>query len=477
MEITSVYFGLLTVISVLIYYRVEHKFRALLLTILSGAFIATYSFNLLLYVIGYSLFNFYIGIKIHEPHNRKLYFNAGIFINILQLALFKYVSFTIGPILHVLNITYDISLISGIIIPVGLSFFTLQGIGYLINIKMGWEKPEKSFVLFFLYIAFFPRFLSGPIDRSNFFLPQLRVNQVFDEKKIIEGLRLVLFGLFKKLAIANQLALVVNDSYYSLNSYDDNSIWVTFIIQPLYLYFDFSGYTDIARGVAWTLGIRLRPNFRQPFMSVNISEFWKRFHISLGSWFQDYVFTRTLFKVRKWRLNPNFVALFLTWMLFGIWHGAGWNFMLLGLLQTIAIYYEYSTKKWRARLFSKLPDFYNRWIGRILTYFFYSISLVFFFATNTSSTLNFFLGLNFRSESLGSNIRVEEFILTMIFAICFLVFEVIKNDYCITYTKIEALWFGNTNRNRIFRWTIYFILVTFVIIFSSNGQEFLYFKF
>ncbi len=342
---------------------------------------------------------------------------------------------------------------------------------------MGWEKPEKNFVYFLLYMAFFPRFLSGPIDRSNKFLPQLKVNQSFNEQNITEGFRLVLFGLFKKIAIANQLALIVSSAYASLNSSDENALWVIFLVQPLFLYFDFSGYTDIAFGIARAFGIELRPNFNQPFMSENVSNFWKRFHISLSSWFHDYVFMRTLFKVRKWKKKAPIFSLFATWMLFGVWHGGGWNFVLLGLLQAIAIYYEYSTRKWRVHIFSKLPGFLRRWMGRILTYLFYSASLVFFFANDMSSVFVFFSKMSQGNYMWPVGIRVEVFILVLVFSISFLIFEIIQSDYSNTYNRIESFWNVNKTKNKLLRWALYFILITMVIVFNANVQQFIYHQF
>jgi D-alanyl-lipoteichoic acid acyltransferase DltB (MBOAT superfamily) len=478
MDITSLYFISLSVISIFIYYLLRNEYRVLFLALLSAAFIATYSYILLIYVLAYALINYFIGLKIPDTRFRKLLFITGIVFNLTQLLLLKYVTFTINPLFELLNIGLDLTIISRIIIPVGVSFFTLQGIGYLINVKLGWEKPEKNFIYFLLYISFFPRFLSGPIDRSNHFLPQLRINKTFDGAQVAAGFRLILFGLFKKVAIANQLAPIVNDAYSNLGTSDENSLWVILLVQPLYLYFDFSGYTDIAFGIARAFGIELRPNFNRPFMSESMTEFWKRFHISLSSWFHDYVFIRTSFRYRKWGRKASNFALFLTWILFGIWHGAGWNFMLLGFLQALAIYYEFSTKKMRIRIFSKLPDILSVWLGRIFTYLFYAISLVFFFAPDMNSVCTFFTELPLLDSNLPEWIIKEEvFFMVLFFIIIILLFEVIKNDFSNILNKIESFWLSNNNINRIFRWAIYFIVISIILIFKSSVQQFVYFQF
>lgn len=472
MEITSLNFILLFILSVIIYYLITDSYRIVFLSILSCLFIGTHSINLLLYVLAYTIVNFIIGIALPNSKYKKALFRIGIVISLSQLILLKYISSTIDPIL---SITLKLSLISELIIPVGISFFTLQGIGYLINIKMGWERPERNFIHFLVYIAFFPRFLSGPIDRSNHFLPQLKTKQLFIEQNLIQGLRLVLFGLFKKVVIANQLATVVSSAYLNMASPNDFPLWVVLLVQPLYLYFDFSGYSDIAIGIARTFGIVLRPNFNRPFFSENMTAFWKRFHISLSSWFHDYIFLRSVYRYRKYGLNGSVIALFFTWIIFGIWHGAGWSFMLLGMLQGTVIYYEYRTKRWRIKLFSNIPRILGKWIGRFLTYLFFSISLVFFFAEDINSAFGTLSRLFQNHFVLPADIRIEGFALTL--AILTMVFETIKNDYGSVYNRIESFWYSNKIGMRPFRWAVYFVLISMVIVLNNDFQQFIYFQF
>lgn len=477
MQITSLYFIVLSIISVFIYYLLNHRYRALFLTLLSCGFIATYSYILLIYVTAYAFVNYLIGLKIPESRSKKALFIMGLVINITQLVLLKYVSFTLNPLFHLLQLDLDLTVISRIIIPVGVSFFTMQGIGYLVNIKMGWEKPEANFIHFLLYLIFYPRFLSGPIDRSNHFIPQLKEKQLFNEQKVVDGLRLILFGLFKKVAIANQLAPVVLGAYTELDSADTNSLLIVLLIQPIYLYFDFSGYTDIAFGVARTFGLELRPNFRRPFLAETVTDFWKRFHISLASWFHDYVYMRTFFKYRKWGKNATTFALFVTWLLFGIWHGAGWTFMLLGILQALAIYYEFSTKRWRNKVFSKMPEVPRILMGRILTYLFYGISLVFFFAPDMNSVFLFFSKLFPLEFFVPLGIRNEIYLLVIFFVLVLMALEIIQNDFGKAFSKLEAYWLGKQGMSTVVRWGLYLLIITVVIVFNKDVQQFVYFQF
>lgn len=479
MEITSIDFVLLSIISIFIFYQLNNKYRVIYLTILSCAFIASYNYYLLVYIIAYALINYYIGIKIPDSKYKKILYRTGIFINLSQIIILRYSSFAIDPLFRLFNVNSQISRLSEIILPIGISYFTLQGIGYIVNVKMGWEKPEKKFLHFLLYIIFYPKFLSGPIERSNHFLPQLQANTPFNEQKVTDGLRIALFGFFKKLAIANPLAPYIHSAYANLNSGDGYSFWILFLLQPLYLYFDFSGYTDIAIGMAKTLSIELLPNFNRPFLSENMTTFWKRFHISLSSWFNDYVFRQLSFKYRKWGIYASIYSVLVTWILFGIWHGAGWNFMCLGLLMALAINYEFFTKKIRVKMFSRVPDFFRIWFSRMITYLFYCVAMVFFFSPNINAAFTYFsklTRLNGPKLSLIGPLSLTPFPV-LFYIIIFLTLEIIQNDYSNTYSKIEHFWSDDKKRRRIFRWAIYTMAITILYVAGNKVHQFEYVNF
>ncbi len=470
MEITSIPFVLLVIASVIVYYLLNHKFRIWYLTILSCFFVASLSSHLLFYIAFYTLVNYWIGINLPVTKYKKLLYRTGLFFNLLQLFLLKYSSFAINPVFQELNIHINVTKLSEIIVPLGISYFTLQGIGYLTNIKMGWEKPEKQFPSFLLYIIFYPKFLSGPIERSNHFLPQLKEFKAFSSQQVTEGFRIALLGFFKKVVIANQLGLIVSGAYSNLSSTSGLSLWMVILIQPLYLYFDFSGYTDIALGFAKIYGINLLPNFDKPFLSENVTNFWKRFHMSLSLWFNDYVFKQLSFKYRKWgKLSPVF-AVFVTFTLFGIWHGAGWNFMVLGFLQALAINYEFFTKRKRLEVFSKMPDALKKWTGRFFTYIFYGFSLVFFFAPDLNTALNFFSELKDYNDPANINMFSKLFYLALIASIIFLANEVLSSDSKLSHHKVERFW----NSHKLLRFVIYNIIIFLIITQLSGGVSFIY---
>ena len=475
-DITSLKYVALLVISVVIHYKLPSRFRILYLVILSCGFIANLNVYLPLYLIFYVCINFYLGLKISTLKWGKLFFYIGIILNLSQLLIIRYASFAIDPLLVFFGSGFKLSLISEIILPIGISYYTLQGIGYLINVRMGWEKAEVNFLQFSLYIIFFPKFLSGPIERSNHFLKQVKDLKEFNENNITIGLRIILIGLFKKIVIANQLSPYVVNTFNNINSVPDDTLWLIMMIQPLYLYFDFSGYTDIAVGSAKLFGIDLLPNFNRPFFSKNMTIFWKRFHISLSSWFNDYVFRQLSFKLRRWGVLATLTGLLITWILFGIWHGAGWTFMPLGFLQALVIAYEFFTKKWRAYLFSKIPDKLGLWIGRISTYLFFSAALTFFFAPDMTSVTAFFkklMHLNFRIPLDG--ISTYPFML-IIYIPLFWIIELLQEDYDHLYLGLVEKIRGN-KKGRLLRWSLYSIILTALIIEGFKNQQFIYANF
>ena len=464
MEITSIIYIITALISVFVFYSLKSNYQLFFLVLLSCGFIATHSYFLLLFVLFYSAINYFIARQIPlSPHGKGLY-RFGIVFNLTQLVVLRYASFAIDPFFQLLNSDIHVSGISKWIIPIGISYFSLQGIGYLVNVKMRWEKPEKNFLTFLLYITFAPKFISGPVERSNHFIPQLKQFSPFRSENISDGLRIALVGFFKKVVIANHLAPIVTTVYATPEVYGGGYFWLLLIIQPLYLYFDFSGYTDIAIGVAKMFGINLLPNFNRPFLAENVTTFWKRFHMSLASWFNDYVFKQTSFRLRKWKKTSTILALLFTWGLFGIWHGAGWNFMILGLLQAAAILFEFYTKKFRAGLFSRIPGKASVMISRLITFLFYGVSLTFFFSPNFKTTQFVFSSLVKPLDNLQGALLVGPLLFGLTLAVIMLLIEIVQEDHNQLYSKIELQW----NRYQIARFSVYFLL-GFLILSQLGG--------
>ena len=470
MDVTSLPFVLMAIAAVFLFYVISNKYKNAFLIILSLGFIGGFNLYLLAYILVYACVNYFIGLKLPVVTWKKSLFRIGIVLNLLQLVILRYSSFAIDPFLEALNIGMKASSLSLILVPVGISYFTLQGIGYLVNVKMGWEKPESRFLDFLLYITFFPKFLSGPIERSNHFLPQLKAFRSFKTEDVTAGLRLILFGLFKKIIVANHLATAVAFTYSNNETVGGLNILLVILIQPLYLYFDFSGYTDIAIGVAKMFGIDLLPNFNRPFLSENVTTLWKRMHMSLSLWFNDYVFKQTSFRFRKWGKYASVFAVFLTFILFGIWHGAGWTFMILGFLQAVAINYEFFTKKWRVAVFSRMTDSSRIWTGRLFTYLFFGISHIFFFSPDLTTALGSFSKFKNLSHFADDKVFHGPLFFGLTFALIFLIFEVIQNDYKEFYEKCSTYW----SSHRLLRYIVYYAATFLIVSQLAGNTSFIY---
>ena len=407
----SIYSGFLLIVS-LLYYFVRDKSKHFILLASSILFIAYISWKFALFAVIFSCINYYFGLQI-ENHKQNItvkrrIFWIAIFVDIGILAFFKYNNF----LNEGLNALYSVVtknshwVVYSIVIPLGISYYTFQALGYLIRINRGSEKAEKDFFKFVSFLVFFPKFISGPVERSNHFLPQLKNPGSFDPKMVSEGIQLFLWGVFKKIAIATNLYWPVHLVYSNVYNYTGEEFLLVFFVQTIYIYADFSGYTDMALGSAKILGINLVDNFNRPFLARNISEFWRRWHISLSSWCNDFIYNPFIVKYRKFENVAIIAGVFLTFLVIGVWHAANWTFVILGLMQGTAIVYEFFTKKYRLKLASNFSKTIVNTFSRIVVFLFVSVSMVFFFSP-TLSAAGFFLShlLSF-SQSAIKNLSV-----------------------------------------------------------------------
>lgn len=456
MDVTSILFIVIVLIVTNLYYYIKPVHRVSYLLIISAAFIASYQIFFLVYTCIYILFNYWIALAISNNKNSSLFYWVGIFVNLLQLTLFRYLDIFIETTNTLLNVEF-------FMIPLGISFFTLQGIGYLINIKKGWEKPETKITHFALFILFFPKFLSGPIERSNRFLPQIRTPKEDSIENYFTGLRIFLFGIFKKVIIANGLGNLVTATYSNIDNTNEISVILTYLIQPLYLYFDFSGYSDIAIGISKMFGYNSTINFMRPFFSKNMSMFWQRFHISLSSWFNDYIFKQLNFRLRKLGNISSTICTFVVFSLFGIWHGNTLNFFLLGFLQASIINIEFFTRKLRNKYGKENKPALN-WI---FVYFFYSFSLILFYSQDLHAFSTFVSKLlSVPNLNLGL-INRKEVLFSLAFAILFLIKELL----------IEKNIRVSLPRTRFLKYSFYYIMAIIIIYKLGSNNSFIYMNF
>lgn len=417
---------------------------------------------------------------IYKGKYKKTIFISTLFINLLILFIFKYLGFfsiTLNEILKITKINFTLPEFK-LLLPIGISFYTFQSIGYLIDVYKNKIKPENNIFIFLLFVTFFPQLVAGPIERSNNLLPQFKKTKKLNYHKISTGLKLISLGLFKKIVIADNLSLLVNQVYNNLDEYRGLSLLIATVCFGIQIWGDFSGYTDIARGSAKLLGFDLIKNFKNPYFATSITDFWRRWHISLSTWFKDYIYIN-LGGNRKGLLRTCF-NLFFIFFLCGLWHGASMNFVIWGMYFGLIISIEkiifYLIKKYNLKI--KIPFLIKNFYANILVLFGWAL---------------------FRSEKLQDSIYIYKnmfvgfknfFSLNYIFATMNQVFSNNLLEFCIAlFCLLSAIFIeiisykkglSNfiTNLSGFKRWSIYIIIITSIIMLqNSNIEEFIYFQF
>lgn len=378
---------------VLVYFALPKRFQWLWLLGASVYFYMSYTprYILLLLVIALTV---YLSALMIERYREKqlrlarLYLLVGILVPLAILFIFKYFDFfsqTANELARLLHLHYSPKILH-LLLPVGLSFYTFQGLGYVVDVYRGQYKAERNPGIFALFMSFFPQVLMGPIARANQLIPQLREEHRFDYERITDGLKLIAWGFFKKLVIADRAAVMVNEVYNHPHDYFGIYLIVASVLFSIQVYNDFSGYSDIAIGTARILGIQLMENFRRPYLSTNINELWGRWHISLITWLRDYVYIPLGGnRVSGIRWQVNMVIVF---VISGIWHGANWTYIFWALLNVMYILVAIWTKDIRAIVtrtigLTKVPRFHHV-LKVLITFILFTIAAVFFRANNIS---------------------------------------------------------------------------------------------
>lgn len=313
-----------------------------------------------------------------EDKNAKVFKFVGIFVPLLILGIFKYFNFFVDSFCSLFGIEKSTSL--SIILPVGISFYTFQSMSYTIDV-MRKDIKSASFLEVALYVSFFPQLVAGPIVKAAEFIPQLKEERNISLKNIETGIQIFLFGLFKKIVIADNLSVFVDQVFEKPTAFHSVTVILAVISYSIQIYFDFSGYSDMAVGCAKCLGYDFRRNFNMPYISKNVSEFWKRWHISLSSWLQQYLYI-PLGGNRKGKAR-TYLNLLITMILGGLWHGASWNFVLWGALHGIALCVH---KIYRALRRDKKESGIGAVLGVLVTYIFVCCCWVPFRTTDTAAT-------------------------------------------------------------------------------------------
>jgi D-alanyl-lipoteichoic acid acyltransferase DltB (MBOAT superfamily) len=289
--------------------------------------------------------DFWAGIALENSKgkHRKYILFASLVANLGILFVFKYFNFfseTISALGQTLFPGWSLPLLTWAL-PIGLSFHTFQAMAYTIEVYYGRQRAERNWAIYALYVLFYPQLVAGPIERPQNLLPQFHQHHPFNSHSMVLGLRLMLWGLFKKVVIADRLTVLVDSVYQSPGAYPGPILALAVLLFSFQIYCDFSGYTDIARGAAQVMGIRFMKNFDRPYLSTSVTEFWKRWHISLSSWFRDYVFI-PLGGNRVSRAR-SYLNLLIVFLISGFWHGANWTFLIWGLIHGIIVSFEKAT--------------------------------------------------------------------------------------------------------------------------------------
>jgi D-alanyl-lipoteichoic acid acyltransferase DltB (MBOAT superfamily) len=373
---------------VALYFLAPVKYRSAFLLFASSVFYMAFIpyYILILFVtIG---IDYYAGIKIEDTDGprRKTYLVLSIIATALVLVIFKYFNFfnaNFAAIAEFFHWNYPIGFLS-IVLPIGLSFHTFQSLSYVIEVYRKKQKAERHFGVYALYVMFFPQLVAGPIERPQNLLHQFYEKHDADYARIRLGLQRMLFGFFKKMVIADNLATYVNLVYGQPWQYGNSAIFLAVIFFALQIYCDFSGYSDIAIGSAKVMGFTLMENFTAPYGATTVTEFWRKWHISLSGWIRDYIFFPIAARFRSAGKYGIVFALLSAFAFAGLWHGASWLFVLFGLIHGLILSVEFLTSRFRNAISSRIPAFLLNTFGRAYVFFFWSFSLVFFRASSFS---------------------------------------------------------------------------------------------
>ncbi len=465
---------------VVMYFLTPFKWRWLLLLVGSCYFYMCWKPEYIVLMMFPSFIDYYVALKMNatpDAAKRKKYLWLSLVSNLGLLFAFKYFNFfneSARALFDYLNLAYAVPAVN-LLLPVGISFYTFQTLSYTIDVYRGAIQPERHLGKFSLFITFFPQLVAGPIERSSNLLPQLQnLRYKFDAERVTDGLRLMLWGLFKKVVIADRLAATVNLVYNNPSEYYGAQVVLATIFFAFQIFCDFSGYSDIAIGAAKILGVDLMKNFDKPYSARSISEFWRRWHISLSTWFKDYVYiplggNRTL----KWRWYYN---LFLTFLISGLWHGANWTFVIWGALHGCYLVFAIISKPWREALcqrlgMNKLPLLLKA--GQVATTFaLVNLGWLFFRANNLTDALlllkNMFV--------LAPLANVFDLITPGALAINLMLIAILELAHALE--KDEPFVLSLAKKSALVRWPAY-VAVTLAVLYlsTSAGQQFIYFQF
>lgn len=452
-------------------FRRSLRRQNLLLVVVSYIFYGWWDWRFLGLLLISSMFDFFIGIAIENadtPRRKKGFLYASLFVNLSLLGFFKYFNFFVDSFIDAFGY-FGVTLHGPsleIILPVGISFYTFQELSYTIDIYRGKLKATRDPVAFLAFVSFFPQLVAGPIERAANLLPQFYKARVFVRDMAVAGLRLMLWGFFKKVVIADNCARFVDPVYGHPENYTGTVLLVATFLFTIQVYCDFSGYSDIARGCARLFGFELMKNFDRPFFSTSIREFWRRWHISLSSWFKDYIY----FPLggSKNGLVRTLLNLMIIFIISGLWHGAEWKFVIWGIWLGLFICFEQLLQPARLRIPAA--------VSMLLVFSYFMFALVFFRASSLQSSVDIFHSMvtSFSLQQVWQELHTVYSSLPFIVALLLLIagmFIVERKDRRIVPWLVQ--------RRRPVRWMVYYSVLLVILLLGvfDNTPNFVYFQF
>ena len=459
-----------------LYWAIPSKYRCYLLLLASYYFYMSWNAKYVVLIAFTTLISFFAGLLLETTSDsrvKKVIIGVATLCCLSVLFFFKYFNFVtinLGRLLSLFSIKLT-PITLDLLLPFGISFYTFQTLSYVIDVYHGKVSAERNIVVYATFISFFPQLVAGPIERSSNLLPQIKTEHKFNEQKAIDGLKLMLWGYYKKLLIADNISVYVDSVYKELSSYRGFDLLLTIFFFSMQIYCDFSGYSDIAIGTAKLLDIDLMTNFKSPYFSSSIREFWSRWHISLSTWFKDYLYIPL--GGNRCSKARNFFNLIFTFLVSGLWHGSSLTFVLWGGLHGVAQVIE---KMLDNRLKRIRSNNVGIWICRLGVFVFCNCMWVFFRAQGRSSALYIFKHVfdgirNPKLYFISSLLPQSTLVLLMLY-----VFVLAIHDYI---DMQEGRIAGVLSQDKALAWTGY-VLLGLVILFGAQkgvAAEFVYFQF
>lgn len=454
------------------------KYQNILLLTSSYFFYACWDYRFLFLLVFSTLLDYFSGIMMRDSGSearKKFWFWASILINVGFLGVFKYYNFFVSSFADALGLFgFNVSITTlNVILPVGISFYTFHGLSYVIDIYKNRIEPERNFINYSVFVCFFPLLVAGPIERATHLLPQIQKKREFDYSNAVDGLRQILWGLFKKIVIADGCAEFANMIFDGSAQFNGSAHILGAIFFTFQIYGDFSGYSDIALGTAKLFGINLLRNFAYPYFSRDIAEFWRRWHISLSSWFRDYLYIPLGGSTGG--IGMRIRNTFIIFLVSGFWHGANWTFIVWGFLNALFIMPSiiFQTNRNNIEIIAKgkyLPSF-KEFASVLITFSLTVFAWIFFRASSLTSAIDYISKI-FSKSVFQIPIYTNRFssLLLLFIVLLFTLVEWIGREHHFAIQGINRI-------NVKLRWVFYFVIILSIVISFGKAQSFVYFQF